>query len=113
MRINPEISGTEGAEDFTLVRRQHPSLREPRRWSLPGAKAHIETSRKVTEQERSNGNRSHVAPGIERQGTTEASRCQGPLEVGFSHSSDEGAKANSRAGGAKGRTGQGTRGRER
>jgi hypothetical protein len=35
------------------------------------------------------------------------------LEVGFSHSSGEAAKANSRAVGAKGRTEQGTRWGER
>jgi len=113
MRINPEIFGIEGAEDFTQVCRQHPTFQQPRRRSHPGAWAHIETSRRVTEQERPKGNRSGTCPGDETQGRTEASRCERLLGVGFSHSSEEAAKANSRAVGAKGRTEQGTGRRER
>lgn len=113
MRINPEISRIEGAEDSPRVCKQNPTSREPRRGSLPGAWAHIETSRRVREQERPKSNRWKTEPGDETQGETEASRCKRPLGVGFSHSSEEEAKAESRAVGAKGRTEQGTRGRER
>lgn len=113
MRINPEISGNEGAEDFTLVCRQHSTSREPRRGSLPGARAHIETSRRVTEQERPKSNRRKAGPGDETQGETEASRCERLLGVGFSHSSEEAVKTSGRAVGAKGRTEQGTRRGER
>lgn len=113
MRVNPEMICVEGAEDFTQVCRQYPTLLEPRRGSLPGAWAHIETSRRVTEQERPNCNRRECYPGTETQGKTEASRCERQLGVGFSHSSEEEAKAKSRAVGAKGRTEQGTCWRER
>ena len=113
MRLNPEIIDVEGAEDFAQVCRQHPTSWEPRRGSLPGAWAHIETSRRVTEQERPKGNRSGICPGDETQGMTEAPRCERLLGVGFSHSSEEAAKTNSRAVGAKGRTEQGTRWGER
>jgi hypothetical protein len=65
------------------------------------------------EQERPNGNRRETPPGDKAQGKTEASRCERPLGVGFSHSSKEGAKPEGRAVGAKGRTEQGTRWRER
>lgn len=113
MRLNPEMFDVEDADDFTQVRRQHPTSREPRRWSLPGARAHIEKSRKLTEQERSKGKPGRVVRGFVAQGKTEALQSEWPLEVGFSHSSEEAAKTGCRAVGAKGRTGQGTRGRER
>ncbi len=113
MRVNPEMIDVEDADDFTQVRRQYPASREPRRRSLPGAWAHIETSRRDTEQERPKCNRRKRYPGTETQGQTEASRCEWHMGVGFSHSSEEEAKAKSRAVGAKGRTGQGTCWRER
>ena len=56
MRVNPEMMNVEDADDFIQVRRQHLTSREPRRGSLPGARAHIEKSRKLTEQERSKSN---------------------------------------------------------
>lgn len=113
MRLNPEIIDVEDADDFTQVRRQHPSPREPKRWSLPGAWAHIEKSRKLTEQERSKSKPGQVVRGLVARGKTEALRSERLLEVGFSHSSEEAAKTRSRAVGAKGRTEQGTRWRER
>ena len=113
MRINPEIIDVEGAEDCAQVCRQHPTSREPRRWSLPGARAHIEESRKLTEQERSKGKPGRVVRGFGAQGKTEALQSEWHLEVGFSHSSEEAAKTSGRAVGAKGRTEQGTCWRER
>ena len=113
MRLNPEIIDVEDAEDCTQVRRQHPMSREPRHGSLPGAWAHIEKSRKLTEQERSKSKPGRIVWGFEAQGKTGALRSKRLLEVGFSHSSEEAAKTNSRAVGAKGRTEQGTRWRER
>lgn len=113
MRVNPEMIYVEGAEDFTQVCRQNPTSREPRRGSLPGAWAHIETSRRVTEQERSKSKPGRVVRGFVAQGKTEALQSERHLEVGFSHSSEEAAKTSCRAVGAKGRTEQGTRWRER
>jgi len=82
------------------------------RTSLPGSWVHIETSGKHAEQERPNWNRRE--PGGVRRGTTEAARCQSRLGVGLAHSSVEAWKvSNNRHSGAKGLTGQGTRGGER
>ena len=113
MRVNPEMFHVEGADVFTQVRRQHPTSREPRRGSLPGAVAHIEKSRKFTEQERSKSKPGQVVRGFGAQGKTEALQSEWHLEVGFSHSSEEAAKTSCRAVGAKGRTEQGTGRRER
>ena len=82
------------------------------RTSLPGSWVHIETSGKHAEQERPNWNR--TVSGGTLQGTTEAAYCQCQLGVGSAHSSDEAWKvSNNRHVGAKGLTGQGTRGGER
>ena len=114
MRVNPEMFDVEDADDFTQVRRQYLTSREPRRGSLPGAWAHIEKSRKFTEQERSKSKPGRgFVRGFVAQGKTEALRSERLLEVGFSHSSEEAVKAKGRAVGAKGRTGQGTCWRER
>jgi len=114
MRVNPEMFDIEDADDFTQVRRQYPASREPRRGSLPGAWAHIEKSRKFTEQERSKSKPGRgFVRGFGAQGKTEALRSEWHLEVGFSHSSEEEAKTIRRAVGAKGRTEQGTCWRER
>lgn len=80
--------------------------------NLPGAWDHIETSRKHAEQERPSGNRKE--PGGNGQETIEDGSRQSLLGVGSAHSSDEAWKAPAgRHSGAKGLTGQGTRGGER
>ncbi len=80
--------------------------------SLPGSWVHIETSGKHAEQERPNGNRKE-AGGVLR-GKTEVACCKSLLGVGSAYSSDEAWKvSHNRHSGAKGLTGQGTRGRER
>ena len=88
MRLNPENIDVEGAGDFTWVRRQYPSPTMPKRWSLPGAWAHVETSRKLTE-ERPKGKPGMVLQGMGVQGKTGARLSQRPLGVGLSHSSEE------------------------
>ena len=70
VRVNPEIYIVEGADDFIRVRRQHPMQKMPMQRSLPGAMAHIETLRKLTEQERPTGNRSKSSAGVGIQGKT-------------------------------------------
>ena len=80
---------------------------------LPGSWARIETSRKNAEQERPNGNHMEVGgPSREKIG---GRVCKSSLGVGSAHSSDEAWKTaiSSRHSGAKGLTGQGTRGSER
>ena len=57
VRVNPEIYIVEGADGFARVRRQYPMQKMPMHRSLPGAKAHIESPGKLTEQERPTGNR--------------------------------------------------------
>ena len=79
---------------------------------LPGSWVHIETSGKYAEQERPNCNQMEVGGML--QGRTEAAYCECQLGVGSAHSSDEAWKVNNnRHCGAKGLTGQGTRGGER
>ena len=89
MRVNPETYEFEGADGFTRARRQHLSLKMPKRRGLPGAKAHIEIPGEHTEQERPIGNREMVSMGAEAQGRTGALWCQWPVGVGLSHSSEE------------------------
>ena len=85
------------------------SLSQP---GLPGSWDRIETSRKLVEQERPNGNRKE--PGSLGRETIEGRYRQSPLGVGSARSSDETWKAPwGRHSGAKGLTGQGTRGSER
>ena len=64
VRVNPEINITEGAEGFIRVRRQYPVQKIPKQGSLPGAQAHIETSGRLTEQERPISNRYMVTAGV-------------------------------------------------
>ena len=64
VRVNPEIYTVEGADVFTRDSRQYPVQKMPTHENLPGSWAHIETSRKLTEQERPNGNRSMVKAGV-------------------------------------------------
>ena len=64
VRVNPEINITEGADGFVRVRRQHPVQKMPKHGNLPGSKAHIETLRRLTEQERPISNRSMVKAGV-------------------------------------------------
>ena len=79
---------------------------------LPGSQGHIETSRKVAEQERPNGNRKE-AGGASRE-RIEGAHCESRLGVGSAHSSEETLEGhNGRRSGAKGLTEQGTRGTER
>ena len=115
MRLNPEIFVVEGADGFTRTRRQHSRAKKPNARSLPGATAHVETPGKLTEQERPTGNRAMVGAGARLRGKTEAIEYQRPVGVGPSHSSDEACEGSGsgRAGGAKGRAGQGTCRRER
>ena len=89
VRVNPEINIVEGADDFARVRRQHPVRKTPMHGDLPGAKAHIETLRKLTEQERPIVNRRMVTAGVGTRGKTGAYRCQRTMGVGLSHSSEE------------------------
>jgi hypothetical protein len=64
VRENPEIYIVEGADDFLRVRRQDPVQKMPMHWNLPGAQAHIETLRRLTEQERPISNRYMVTVGV-------------------------------------------------
>ena len=68
VRVNPEINIVEDANDFARVRRQHPVQKMPMNRSLPGSKAHIETLRKLMEQERPTGNRCKVTAGVGMRG---------------------------------------------
>jgi hypothetical protein len=113
MRVNPDKIIVEGAEGFARISRQHAYAKCLSVNGLPGSWDRIETSRKHAEQERPNWNR--TVSGGTLQGTTEAAYCQCQLGVGSAHSSDEAWKAalSGRHSGAKGLTGQGTRGRER
>ncbi|MCP4286014.1 MAG: hypothetical protein GY792_16420 [Gammaproteobacteria bacterium] len=98
--VSPEFAGS-------IIR-----LNRLMRMGLPGTWVHIETSGKHAEQERPNWNQMEV--GRTRQGTTEAAYRKSQLGVGSAHSSDEAWKvSNNRHSGAKGLTGQGTRGGER
>lgn len=115
VKVNPESYTVEGADDCARVRRQYSVQKMPKHRSLPGAKVHIETLRRLTEQERPTVNRRKVTAGVGKQGKTGANQCQGAVGVGLSHSSDEVGEggAESRVGGAKGRAVQGTRRSER
>ena len=64
VRLNPEINNVEGADGFIRVRRRYPVQKMPKHGNLPGAWAHIETSGKLTEQERPTGNRCMVTAGV-------------------------------------------------
>lgn len=113
MRLNPDNIVVEGADGSARTRRQHCCDISLNTAGLPGSWADIETSRKQAEQERPNGNH-RDAGGSSREkigGTVGKSS----LGVGSAHSSDEAWKAaySGRHSGAKGLTGQGTRGRER
>jgi len=113
MRVNPDNIIVEGADGFARTRRQHCCDTSLNTAGLPGSQAQIETSRKDAEQERPSGNHKEVG-GTSRE-RIEGKVCQSPLGVGSAHSSDEAWKAvlSGRHGGAKGLTGQGTRGSER
>lgn len=113
MRLNPDNIIVEGADGFARTRRQHCCDTSLITVGLPGSWAQIETSRKDAEQERPNGNHREVGgPSREK---IEGKDCKSQLGVGSAHSSDETWKAacSGRHGGAKGLTGQGTRGSER
>ncbi len=112
MRNNPDNIIVEGADGFARIRRQHYSVKCLSAIGLPGSWDHIETSGKHAEQERPNGNRREA--GGRLRGRTEVACGKSQLGVGSAHSSDEAWKvSNNRHGGAKGLTGQGTRGGER
>ena len=87
MRVNPETYIVEGAEGNALTRRPHLPSEPPNRQGLPGARAHIETPRERTEQERPIGNREKAGAG--ERGETGATWSKGPVGVGLSHSSEE------------------------
>lgn len=104
MRANPEIYTVEGAEGHAWTRRQHRLSESPSRPDLPGARAHIETPRERTEQEKPIGNRADAGAGT--QGETGASGGQRPVGFGLFQSSEEpregrpsgGSEGESRAG---------------
>lgn len=108
MRVNPENYIVEGAEGHAWARRQHLPSEPPSRQNLPGAKAHIETSRERTEQERPIGNRETAGAGT--RGETGASGCQGPVGVRLSHSSEE-AREGRPSGGSEGESRAGSLGK--
>jgi len=109
---NPEIYIVEGADGLARVRRQQRAVKSLSRANLPGAWAHIETPGLGTEQERPG--RNPWERGRRVQGKTGALGGQSRPGVGPAHSSDEAGEAcSARAGGAKGRAGQGSRRRER
>jgi hypothetical protein len=112
--VNPETLVVEAADGLTRASRQYLACEPPSRRGLPGAWAHVESSWEATERERPAGNREVVA-GAWRRGKTGAAGRQWSAGVGPSHSSDEACEgsASGRAGGAKGRAGQGSRRRER
>ena len=87
MRVNPEIFFVEGAEGHAWTRRLHLSSGMPSRQDPPGARAHIETPRERTEQEKPIGNRDDAGAGT--QGETGASGCQRAVGFGHSYSSEE------------------------
>lgn len=87
MRVNPETYIVEGAEGNALTRRPHLPSEPPNRQGLPGARAHIETPRERTEQERPIGNRGKAGAG--GRGETGAPWGERPVGVGLSHSSEE------------------------
>ena len=64
VRVNPEIYNVEDADVFTRVSRQYPMQKMPKHRNLPGSQAHIETSGKLTEQERPTVNRCMVTAGV-------------------------------------------------
>ncbi len=113
MRANPDNIVVEGADGFARIRRQHCCVKSLSATGLPGSWARIETSRENAEQERPNGN--HMEVGGTNREKIGGKVCKSSLGVGSAHSSDEAWKAvlSGRHGGAKGLTGQGTRGRER
>ena len=113
MRLNPDNIIVEGADGFARTRRQHCCDTSLITVGLPGSWAQIETLRKHAEQERPNGNHREVGGSSRERIGGEV--CKSPLGVGSAHSSDETWKAviSGRHGGAKGLTGQGTRGSER
>lgn len=112
MWVHPEMYTIEGAEGLARVRRQHRAVTSLSRAGLPGAMAPIETPRLGTEQERPGRNPRQRGGRV--QGKTGALGGQGRSGVGPAHSSDEvGEVQFARAGGAKGRAGQGSRRRER
>jgi len=113
MRIHPEIYIVEGAEGFAWTRRPHRMVESRHHEILPGALAHVETSRKGTEQERPD--RNLLRKGGERRGRTAAYHYQSQSGVGLAHSSDEacGVRVSVRMCGAKGQAGQGSRRRDR
>ena len=113
MRVNPDNIVIEGADGSARIRRQHCCGISLSTAGLPGSWAQIETSGKQAEQERPNGN--HRDAGRSSREKIGGKNCKGPLGVGSAHSSDEAWKAafGGRHGGAKGLTGQGTRGGER
>lgn len=113
MRVNPDNIVIEGADGFARIRRQHGCDTSLITAGLPGSWAQTETSGKQAEQERPNGNhRDAGGPSREKIG---GRVCESRLGVGSAHSSDEAWKAalSGRHSGAKGLTGQGTRGSER
>ena len=115
VRVNPEIYIVEDADGFSWASMQHSVQKMPMYRNLPGSLAHIETSGKLMEQERPIGNRLTVKADVGKQGKTGANRCQRPVGVGLSHSSEEACEGarSGRASGAKGRAEQGTRRSER
>jgi len=64
VRVNPEIYNAEGADGFIRVRRQYPVQEMPKHGDLPGAMAHLETSGRLTEQERPISNHCMVTAGV-------------------------------------------------
>jgi len=113
MRANPDNIIVEGADGSARTRRQYCCGTSLITAGLPGSWAQIETSRKDAEQERPKGNHKEVG-GVSRE-KMEGEVCKSQLGVGSAHSSDEAWKValGGRHGGAKGLTGQGTRGSER
>jgi len=99
VRVNPENFHVEGAEGLAWTRRQHRPSEPPSRLDLPGARAHIETPRERTEQEKPIGNRGKAGAGT--QGETRASGCQRPVGFGLFHSSEE-AREGRPSGGSEG-----------
>lgn len=114
VRVNPENYIVEDVEGHTWTRRQHSSLKVPKWGSFPGARAHIETPRERTEQERPIGNRKKVEAGAGDKGKLKSTsvKCQwesDPLIVVRKPVKG----TTTRMGGAKGRAEQGTRWGER
>lgn len=107
-RANPENYIVEGAEGHAWIRRPHLPDQPPSRQDPPGAEAHIETPRDRTEQERPIGNRADAGAGT--RGATGASRCQRPMGVRLSHSSDE-AREGRPSGGSEGESRAGSLGK--